>query len=411
MSEKDNVQYTSCHAPCLTPCLAPRIPLKVLPERVRRTYRGGKCLDLWHGNTDGVDGNMPEKWLVSMTEASNPGFPPVAQEGLSRVCMNGKQFLMRDLVEAAPETMLGERHYKKYGATLGVLAKLLDPVERLSIQVHPDKAFARIYFHSEYGKTECWHVVEAREIEGRSPYILMGFRPGVTKEMWEHMYREQDIDGMVESLTYIVPKPGETYIVPGGLPHAIGPGCHMIEIQEPTDYTMRTERTTADGKQIPDALIHQGLGEKLLLDCFHYETMDEEEIKKNYRIPPKEITYENGSRYSLLVGPETTSCFAMDKTEIHGSLTFKKEENFTILIVLSGKGVLVCGDEQQSIRMGDQFFIPAGAGEYTITGGMKPGRETDKETKKGTQKETCEETCTVIRFYPPDGKPIAPVMT
>lgn len=381
-------------------------PLRVQPTRVRRTYKGGRNLDLWHGAPTGSDGDRPEEWLASVTEAVNPGFPPVRQEGLSKVSFGEnlsdegeicfeektgeKEVLLKDLMEQEPEAMLGSGHYRKYGAETGVLAKFLDPAERLSIQVHPDKQFAKAYFHSDYGKTECWHVISTREIHGEAPYLLMGFRPGVTRARWKELYQKQDIQGMVDSLNRITPVPGETYLVPGGLPHAIGPGLCMLEIQEPTDYTMRSERTEASGKKIPDALIHQGLGEALLMECFHYEEMTEKDIRKQCQIPPQEIRYENGSTCSLLVGPERTECFSMEKAEIKGKLVFQSPGSFTILIVLSGKGILRWEKGEETLLSGDQFFIPAAAGAFQI--------------------ENEQETCIVVRCYPPQTEPVQPQM-
>lgn len=124
----------------------------------------------------------PEEWLASITQAVNPGFPSVENEGLSAVSAGDKSCLLKELIERAPQEMLGRKHFNRYGAKTGVLVKLLDPAVRLSIQVHPDKTFAKKYFHSEYGKTECWHILDVREIDGQKPYLLMGFAPGVTEE-------------------------------------------------------------------------------------------------------------------------------------------------------------------------------------------------------------------------------------
>lgn len=371
-----------------------RHPLTVCPARVRRTYRGGKNLDFWHGAQSGFDSDQPEEWLASVTEAVNPGFLPVENEGLSKIAQDGysgvpdQQILLRDLIEREPEALLGREHYKKYGTKTGVLAKLLDPVERLSIQVHPDKMFAKEFFHSDFGKTECWHIIATRRVHGEQPYLLMGFRPGVTRARWETLYRQQDIQGMVDSLNRITPVPGETYLVPGGLPHAVGPGLCMLEIQEPTDYTMRSERTDAAGNKIPDALIHQGLGEELLMECFHYEEMTEHDIRERYRVMPEKSRYENGSTYSLLIGPEQTSCFSMEKAEIKGKLHFRSQGSFTILIVLSGNGELSWGSKSKKICSGDQFFVPAAADGFAI--------------------ESRGAACTVVRCYPPGAQPVWP---
>lgn len=53
---------------------------------------------------------------------------------------------------------------------MGVLVKFLDSAERLPIQVHPDKEKAKILFHSGYGKTEAWYILDGRKIHGENPY-------------------------------------------------------------------------------------------------------------------------------------------------------------------------------------------------------------------------------------------------
>ncbi len=336
------------------------LPLLLEPARVRRTYRGGSWLDRRHGIEYAKESDSPEEWLASMTEAVNPGFSPVKNEGLSATILNGQTLILRDLVQQEPERMLGRTHTARYGAVPGVLAKIIDSAERLSIQVHPDKLFAKEYFHSDYGKTECWHILETREIDGQSPCLLMGFRPGVTREIWEDVYQRQDIPAMVRCLNRITPNAGETWLIRGGMPHAIGPGCVLVEIQEPTDYTMRSERTKADGTPIPDALIHQGLGEKALMECFHYETMTETDLRRNCFIFPETVEYPDGSRWQLLIGRRDTDCFSMERLEVGHSLRYTDIHTFSIVLVLNGEGVLETPNGVVPVRKMQQFFLPAG---------------------------------------------------
>ena len=342
------------------------IPLLLAPARVRRTYRGGSWLDHRHGSKTATESDRPEEWLASMTEAVNPGFPPVEKEGLSTVITEGQTAFLKDLVCQNPERMLGKAHTAKYGAAPGVLAKIIDSAERLSIQVHPDKAFARKYFHSDYGKTECWHILETRRVNGQSPCLLMGFRPGVTRELWEDVYRRQDIPAMINCLNRVTPKAGETWLIRGGMPHAIGPGCVLVEIQEPTDYTLRSERTRADGSPIPDALIHQGLGEKALMDCFHYETMDEAALRRNCFIEPEVIHCPDGSRRQLLIGPRDTDCFRMERLEVCRSIQYTDIQTFSIALILNGKGTIEFPGGTVPVKEIQQFFLPAGICTFTF---------------------------------------------
>ncbi len=72
---------------------------------------------------------------------------------------------------------------------------------------------------------------------------------------------------MLDSLHKVPLTEGEVLLIEGGVPHAIGSGCFLIEIQEPTDYTLRVERTTVRGETLPDTACHQGAGfpERLLM--------------------------------------------------------------------------------------------------------------------------------------------------
>lgn len=341
-------------------------PLQIEPMRVRRTYRGGGGLDRRHGVADPREGACPEEWLASMTRAINPGFPPVENEGLSVAVLPGGRALLRDLVEQAPEAMLGRVHVEEYGTQPGVLAKIIDSDERLSIQVHPDKAFARAYFRSDYGKTECWHILETRTVNGQPPFLMMGFRPGITREMWEDVYRRQDIPAMLGCLHRVTPQQGETWLIRGGMPHAIGPGCTLVEIQEPTDYTLRSERMQADGTPIPDELIHQGLGEEALMACFHYDGLTLGELRESCRLVPRTAQLAGSSRWQLLVGPEDTPCFAMERLEIASSVRFSGVGRFSILTVLEGAGTLSWAWGAMPLKQGAQIFLPAGVEHFTL---------------------------------------------
>ena len=364
-------------------------PIPLESTRVRRTYMGGSWLDSWSVRAEAFDTNRPEEWLASMTEARNPGFPPIENEGLTCTVIGKERRLLRELVEADPEAMLGRSHLEHYGTNPGVLAKIIDSAERLSVQVHPDKKFAKERFHSDYGKNECWHILGTRTVNGQDPFLLIGFKPGVTREKWERVYKEQDIPAMIDCLNRVKPQAGETWLIRGGLPHAIGPGCILIEIQEPTDYTLRSERTMADGTPIPELLIHQGLGEAALMDCFHYDTISADELKSSCGIEPEVKYYPDGSSYELLVGPRDTSCFAMEKLEIQNFLELNNTGSFSSLVTLEGSGKIEWETGELPLDTARQVFLPAALKSFTLRNcSLKPLR--------------------LIRCHPPGVDPVSP---
>ena len=87
---------------------------------------------------------------------------------------------------------------------------------------------------------------------------------------------------MLSCLHKVPVKKGDTFIIRGGVPHGIGAGCFLVEIQEPTDYTIRTERVTPSGLPVADAMCHQGLGFEKMFDCFDYQGYSLAELQKKY---------------------------------------------------------------------------------------------------------------------------------
>ncbi|CAG7608126.1 hypothetical protein PAESOLCIP111_01029 [Paenibacillus solanacearum] len=337
-----------------------RQPLKLSANRVWRTYTGGRLIEEWQGQERGQDSMLPEEWIASVVRARNAGREHLV-EGLSTVELSdGRKALLQDLIQSEPAKFLGEQHAAAFGGEPGVLVKALDSAERLTIQVHPDRAAAKSIFGSPFGKTEAWYILGGREIDGEAPYILYGFKPGMTRERWEKLFWDQDIPGMMEALHKIPVEPGQVFIVEGGMPHAIGSGCFLIEIQEPTDYTIRVERTTPAGREIPEFMCHQGAGFEKMFDCFKYNTYTLEEVLTNYRLEPKVLHHSDGYTERALITYGTTAYFALSAINIRsGSYRFVEEDRFSILIAAAGSGRLAWEEGELEIRQGDQIFVPA----------------------------------------------------
>ena len=338
-------------------------PIKLLGERVWRTYLGGREIDRIHGKSEPVDSHFPEEWMYSVTRASNAGREELV-EGICRVD-DGSGTTLKELIEANPKEMLGEAHVRKWGNTPGVLIKIIDSMERLTVQVHPDKKMAEMLFNSRFGKTECWYVLDVRKDCGTLPCIYLGFKEGITKEKWRECFDRQDYDGMLSLLNRIGVKPGEVYLVKGGIPHAIGAGCMIIEIQEPTDYTIRVEKVTPSGYEIKDSMCHQGLGFEKMFDCFCYEGTTTEKTKNQYCIRA-EVLEEGRAERRRLVGYGDTDCFGIDRLEITEPYSCEGRNQFSCLYILSGNGILKTETKEYQIRQNDQFFVPAETGKFSV---------------------------------------------
>ena len=319
--------------------------LKLEENRVWRLYRGGKLLDALHGRA-GADGCFPEDWLASVVEAINPPRENApAREGLSRAVLpNGETAFLRDLINSP----------------FNVLTKFLDSAERLPIQVHPDREAARRLFHSEYGKTEAWVILGGREIGGEAPCILMGFQEEVTPAILKDLFDRQDIEGMAALLHRIPVRPGEVYLIRGGSPHAIGAGVLLLEIQEPTDFTVSLETHDSQGNETPEQLIHQGLGFERMFECFHYNTQSYDELLRSVRMEPRELS----PGYEELISYEDTPCFCLRRMTVSGARTQPAGDLPYTLAVTKGEGTV----NGIAVRQGDCLFVPAGQEAYEIKG-------------------------------------------
>ena len=330
--------------------------LKTGETRVWRTYSGGAALENWHGR-QGENGMFPEDWAASTTRAINPGREAII-EGLSRVIsMEGEPYLT-DVIAQDPEGFFGDAHLKAFGEKAGFLVKLIDAGERLTIQVHPDKQYAKEILHSDYGKTESWYILGSNR-EGIQPCIYLGFKPGVTREIWKDIFDRQDIPAMLDCLHKIPVQAGECYFISAGVPHAIGEGCFLAEIQEPTDYTMRTELVTPAGLRIHENQCHQGVGYEKMLDCFHYDGASLRETVQRWRSEPVCVLDAPGGRIDSLIDERQTKLFSMRRVTVDESLMLEEQGRMRILMVLSGSGKAEIGGDFMPVAQGDVLVARA----------------------------------------------------
>jgi mannose-6-phosphate isomerase len=115
---------------------------------------------------------------------------------------------------------------------LTYLAKFIDTKDNLSIQVHPDEAYAR-EFEDSSGKTECWIILSAIEGSG----IYLGFKKNVTKK--EFFTAVANGLNIKHYLNFIPVQKGDYFYIPAGAIHAIGSGITMCEVQQSSGITYR----------------------------------------------------------------------------------------------------------------------------------------------------------------------------
>ena len=343
-----------------------RHKLILLPSnRVWRTYPGGRTLDALAGAANPADSHLAEDWIASTTRATNRGREHIA-EGVSQVRI-GHEPASRDfaaLLASDPEYFLGAAHVAKYGAQPQLLVKFLDSGTRLHFQVHPTRDFARRVLGAPSGKTEAYHVLATRD--PADAFIYAGFQRPPPRDALRTMIETQDIAAIEACFDKIPVRPGDTFIIPGGTPHALGPGLFLVEIQEPSDLVVRFEFERA-GYVLPEAARFMGRDVDFALTVFNYLPLTPDELALRVRCTPRRIRALGPSSYQdELIGPNQTDCFRVRRSTLDTTIT-KHETSAVIAIVTAGSVLAEVGGESHRIGPYGKFFMPAGLGPLRLT--------------------------------------------
>ena len=321
-------------------------------NRVFRVYRGGM---LFHDflNDPAEDGNEPEEWICSAVRAINPGHTDPL-EGISLRQEDGMPF--DRLLAEHPKEYLGERK------DLGVLVKYLDSAIRLPVQVHPTREFSRRNFGSPYGKAESWLILTTRP----DACIYFGFRERITKETLAAVVErsEQEPEAMTQLVNRVPVKAGDIFFVNAGVIHAIGAGCLILEVQEPTDFTIQPERWCGEYR-LSDNEMYLGLSREDALGCF--------DMAKSYPAPltPKALESGDGVLYEAMIDGSITTSFSVRMVTLSGG-SFTLGRGAAIYVALDGAGRITGDGYSRDIKKGDYFMMPAAAaGKFTASGDIK----------------------------------------
>ncbi|MGN0454947.1 MAG: type I phosphomannose isomerase catalytic subunit [Ruminococcus sp.] len=219
-----------------------------------------------------------------------------------------------------------------------ILIKLIDAQKPLSVQVHPNNAYAKKH-ERQFGKTEMWYVIDCEP----DAFLYYGFKKTVTKEEFR---RHIENNTLGEILNAVKVHKGDMFYIPSGTVHAIGKGIVIAEIQQNSNVTYRVYdygRTGADGK--PRQL----------------------HIDKALDVAKLERANKN---YDFKGHLAQSDCFTVDRFSVQcGTVQGNAgSDSFQSLLVVDGEGELVCGDERQIIKKGDSIFLPANSGDFKITG-------------------------------------------
>ena len=122
---------------------------------------------------------------------------------------------------------------KSVGSEYPLLVKIIQANDTLSVQVHPNDAFAvKLEGKGNVGKTECWYVLDAEP----DSKIVYGIKETSTKQELKKAIEENKLE---PHLNFVKVKKGDFIFIPAGTVHAIGPGLRLLEVQQSCDLTYR----------------------------------------------------------------------------------------------------------------------------------------------------------------------------
>jgi mannose-6-phosphate isomerase len=227
-----------------------------------------------------------------------------------------------------------------------LLLKFLFPLEKLSVQVHPDDAQA-LLVNQPWGKTECWYVAHAKP----GAQVGLGLKPGVTVAQLERGIQENHAEEMLNWLNVYT---GDMIYVSGGTVHTLGPGSVIVETQQQSDTTYR--------------LYDYGRPRELHLKEGLAAVKPETRSGKVLRPAPKQISGGKSRQAALINAPY----FAVDMFEMKDAqeLSTRDESGKSsaqILVAVEGCGIVeVNGAEPVTLAKGDAVVVPASVEEFTV---------------------------------------------
>ena len=229
-----------------------------------------------------------------------------------------------------------------------LLIKYIDAKEKLSIQVHPDDAYAKMNEHDN-GKTELWYVVEADE----NAYIYLGLKQKITKEEFYKVISKNTITNYLNKISV---KKGDVFLVEPGTLHSIGEGCLIAEIQKKSNVTYRAYDFNRKDQNSNLRPLH--------ID----KALEVTNLKQsNHDGLPDEIIKQTAS--TTIKRLKKCDYFTVDYYAIKNKETFNvNEESFKVLMLIVGNAAVSTGEETVFLEQGESIFLSAGDYEVSVTG-------------------------------------------
>lgn len=239
---------------------------------------------------------------------------------------------------------LFEQHRELFGNAeedrFPLLTKIIDAKADLSIQVHPDDAYAAEHENGSLGKTECWYILDAEP----GTTIVIGHNAASHEEM-ETMIREKRWSEFIREIPV---KKGDFFHITPGTVHAIKGGTVILETQQSSDITYRVYdyNRLSDGKPRP-------LHVEQSIDVIKAPYVDEKPETN------PDITCNRNMKQLV-----SCSFFTVWKFDVYGAEKLIMDAKYMLVSVIDGEGTI----DGEPIKKGDHFILPAGYEEAMVEG-------------------------------------------
>lgn len=248
----------------------------------------------------------------------------------------------------------GEAKLAKFPA----LIKIIDAKQCLSVQVHPHATVPGSA--AEEPKTEAWYVLDA----DRNAVVYAGFKPGMDEKKMRRSVKDKSLK---EHLVAIAVKPGDVIYIPGGLTHAIGAGCLLLEVQQNSNTTYRIydwgrlDSTTGKPRDLHHAealrVINWGLQAQV--------TRASSSISEGW--------------HALLATPFFNITKAV-LPQTSAALPLNKQPGYQVLFIAKGSAGLSDRKNKEfklPLPLGTSVLIPADSSGYYLKAGAEVGQSTE----------------------------------
>jgi len=235
------------------------------------------------------------------------------------------------------------------GSFFPLLVKFIFSEDKLSVQVHPDDAYAAQHEQAAggRGKTEMWYAMRARP----GAEVLVGLKPDATHDGFASAIKA----GTAEDFLARVPlSAGDAVFVPAGTAHTIGPGLVLCEIQQHSDLTYRVydyDRRDAQGRT-------RELHIEKALDVIRFG-----EQRGGKIVPAKSM--RGDCTQTFLVA---CRYFATEKWEFSERVAaITSSEHFDLIVIVEGSGTFQWNGDEAEFASTQVWIIPASLGAYHVT--------------------------------------------